>query len=171
MSVSEEQVILIVEDNEDDLVLFRRSALRAGLECKAFWLDHPDRVMAYLGGSQEFHDRTTYPLPSLIFLSDYLQKKSTLDLLACLAREPAFNQIPVVVLSTHLPPDFCTLALTRGALECFWETTFRFRMANAGGTPSLSRVAFPFCSPLKACNLAFQFRGLCELPTGPRACE
>lgn len=92
--------LLLVEDNEDDVFIFRRAFRRAGLS-------HPLQVAAdgqeaieYLAGAGRYADRATHPWPSLVFLDLKLPRRSGHEVLAWIAGQPELPRVPVIVLTS-----------------------------------------------------------------------
>lgn len=68
--------LLIVEDNEDDLFIMKRAFKDAGIRNPIQIVEDGQTTVDYLEGRGKFRDRTTYPLPSVIFLDLKLPFKS-----------------------------------------------------------------------------------------------
>ena len=93
-------VVLVVEDDQNDRLLlshtFRKSAPHVRLHLSKDSFDAED----YLVGSGSYGNRAEYALPRLILLDLKLPRRSGLDFLAWLKRQPVLAGIPVIILSS-----------------------------------------------------------------------
>jgi CheY-like chemotaxis protein len=99
--------VLLVEDDANDALLFRRAFERSRLAARLDVVPDAESAMRYLAGEGEFTDRVAHPLPSLLLLDLKLPGMSGLDLLAWRRRQrPSIHRIPVVVLTVSFQhPD------------------------------------------------------------------
>lgn len=93
------KTILLVEDLEDDEVLFKVMARRAGLVNPLLVVRDGAEAVAYFKGEGRFADRKQYPLPELVLLDLRLPKMDGLEVLQWVRRQPEFTQLPVVILT------------------------------------------------------------------------
>jgi CheY-like chemotaxis protein len=112
-------MILLGEDYEDDIVLFRHTMKRAGITSQIVVLDSGEKITQYLRGQGPYADRSSFPLPSVIFLDGQLHHHPSMGLLRWIVRNPQLKDIPVVILTGSLDPQVCAEAKSIGALECF----------------------------------------------------
>lgn len=91
--------ILLAEDNEDDVFLFRRTLKQAGIEARLRILEDGQQVIDYLSGVGQYADRTAFPLPTVLFLDLKMPYKSGLDVLRWI-RARTFEVEPVVLILT-----------------------------------------------------------------------
>lgn len=94
------QTILLVEDNEDDVFIFRRALREARVANPVQIAVHGRQAVEYLSGAGKYADRARYPLPFLIFLDLKLPYVSGFDVLQWIRRTPELERIVVVVLSS-----------------------------------------------------------------------
>jgi CheY-like chemotaxis protein len=94
--------ILLVDDSEEDIALFRLAVKRAGLTNRVIRTVHGRMAMAYLAGEGPFSDRTTHPWPGLVVLDLTMPLMSGCEVLAWLTSQPQFDDLPVVVLSSSV---------------------------------------------------------------------
>jgi CheY-like chemotaxis protein len=100
MNARERETILLVEDNGDDVLLFRRAARKASLPNPLQVVSDGEEAIAYLGGREPFSDRTRFPLPALVLLDLKLPRKSGHEVLAWLRVQPGLRRLPVAVFTT-----------------------------------------------------------------------
>lgn len=108
--------ILLIEDNPDDVVFFRRGAEKAGVDKSVQVAGDGEEAVAYLDGRGSFQDRTLYPLPTFIVLDLKLPQKWGLDVLAWLRKDPRFKDLPVTVLTSSKIINDRRLALDLGSV-------------------------------------------------------
>jgi CheY-like chemotaxis protein len=93
-------IVLHVEDDPNDTLLFQHACRKAGVTFNLQAVNDGDQAMAYLLGTSVFSDRSKYPLPHLILLDLKMPRVSGFDVLAWLRKEEAFKGVPVVVLTS-----------------------------------------------------------------------
>jgi CheY-like chemotaxis protein len=104
--MTDDRLILLVEDNATDVRLIRRALTRVPMHNPLQVLSDGDLAVAYLAGDAPFADRRTYPLPGLILLDLKLPKRSGLEVLRWMKTQPGLARIPVVILtSSRRAPD------------------------------------------------------------------
>lgn len=99
-----DRVILLVEDNEDDVFVMRRAIKGAGLTNPIRVVTHGQEAIDYLSGEGAFANRSTHPLPAVVFLDLKLPGVSGHEVLAWMRREAQFRSTPVVVLTASERP-------------------------------------------------------------------
>src|SRR5215471_9544538 len=97
--MSDNAVILIVEDREDDIILMRRAFEKASLGNPIQIVCNGEEAVAYLSGEGKFANRAEYPLPSLVLLDLKLPGMGGFDVLSCVRRQESICGLPVVVLT------------------------------------------------------------------------
>jgi len=93
-------VILHIEDDANDALLFQHACRKAGAAFDLRAAKDADEAIAYLSGATDFSDRQKYPLPQLILLDLKMPRVSGFDVLAWLRQEKAFKNLPVIVLTS-----------------------------------------------------------------------
>ncbi len=99
MSVSG-NTILLVEDNPDDVALFKRALHKAALYYTLNVVGDGEAAIAYLSGEGAYADRSNHPLPRLVLLDLKLPRKSGHEVLEWMRAQPELRCLPVVVLTT-----------------------------------------------------------------------
>ena len=92
--------ILLVEDNEDDVFLFRRTFKKAQLTNPLHVMTDGQQAIDYLSGAGLYQDRGAYPLPSIIFLDLKLPYLNGFEILSWIQSRSEFKSIVVVVLTS-----------------------------------------------------------------------
>jgi CheY-like chemotaxis protein len=107
--------ILLVEDNEDDAFIMTRALKEAGIMNPLQVVEDGQNAIDYLEGTGPFGDRTRHPLPAVIFLDLKLPLKSGHEVLAWMRRQPCFETIVVVILTSSEEPADLSKAYQLGA--------------------------------------------------------
>jgi CheY-like chemotaxis protein len=113
----EDAALLVVEDDRDALFLLKRALIKTGLDAPVRVALDGEEAVAYLEGRGIFADRTSHPLPCLILLDLKLPRKSGLEVLEWLRRQPRLRRIPVVIVTTSDQEEDRRRALELGARE------------------------------------------------------
>lgn len=92
--------LLLVEDDPNDVMLFRRAKDKSNLVNPLQVVEDGEAAVAYLSGQGTYADRNRYPLPALVLLDLKLPRKSGLEVLAWLRQQPGLQRLPVVVLTS-----------------------------------------------------------------------
>jgi CheY-like chemotaxis protein len=92
--------VLLAEDNENDILMFRRAARRAHFNQPLHVVTSGEEAVAYLKGEGEFQDRTQFPLPGLVLLDLKMPRMNGFDVLQWVREQPQFASMQVVVLSS-----------------------------------------------------------------------
>jgi CheY-like chemotaxis protein len=104
--MSEKIALLLVEDNEDDAFLMKRSLKTAGMDQPLHVAEDGQQAIDYLAGRGPYADRSKYPLPTFVFLDLKLPFKSGHEVLAWIRNQRELAGIIVVVLtSSNQPAD------------------------------------------------------------------
>jgi CheY-like chemotaxis protein len=111
--------ILVAEDEESDVVLLRMALEKAGVPNPLITARDGQETIEYLSGEGQFSDRTTNPLPGLLILDLKMPRMTGFDVLCWLAANPAFKELPVVVLSSSSYEEDMTKARQLGAREYY----------------------------------------------------
>ena len=94
------QTILLVEDDANDVMLFRRAYHKCKLANPLQVVGDGEAAQDYLAGNDKYADRETYPLPAMVLLDFKLPRKSGLEVLAWMRSQTGLKRLPVVALTS-----------------------------------------------------------------------
>ena len=89
--------ILHVEDEENDVLLFKLAMEAAEVTVPVQVVTDGQTAIDYLSGASPFADRAKYPLPCLVLLDLKLPRKSGLEVLGWLRSQPLLRRMVVIV--------------------------------------------------------------------------
>jgi CheY-like chemotaxis protein len=92
-------VVLLVDDTEDDAILFKRAYKAASIPNPLRVVHNGDDAIAYLRGTGKFANRDEYPLPKLVLLDLQMPGKSGFDVLRWIRREKSTKELRVIVMT------------------------------------------------------------------------
>jgi CheY-like chemotaxis protein len=96
--------VLLVDDDDNDIVLFRRSLVHTGASVRLITLSSGEAVLEYLSGNGAYADRHEYPLPQLVFLDAHLPQVPGARVLEFIKSCPDLAVVPVIILTGALSP-------------------------------------------------------------------
>lgn len=97
---SDQMLILLVEDRDDDILLFRKALRYAGLTNPLFVVRDGVEACRYLAGVGKYSHHAEFPLPDLVVLDLKMPAMDGFELLAWIRENPALNALRVVILSS-----------------------------------------------------------------------
>jgi len=113
--MSENRVILLAEDTEDDVVLIRRAFAKGGVANPLFVVSDGDEAICYLKGEGKFANRDEYPLPDLLLLDLKMPVLDGFDVLRWIRQQPNLSGLRILVLTSSDSLRDVNLAYKLGA--------------------------------------------------------
>jgi len=113
--MSDQSVILIAEDRDDDVLLIRRSLKRAHVFNPLQVVGNGEEVIAYLSGEGKFANRDEFPLPSLVLLDLKMPRLDGFQVLQWIRRQTSLKALRVIVLTSSADIRDVNLAYQLGA--------------------------------------------------------
>jgi CheY-like chemotaxis protein len=92
--------ILVVEDDENDMALIRRTLTNACIPNPRQFLGTGEEAVNYLAGKGAYSDREKYPLPALVLLDLKLPAMHGFEVLKWIRAHTDFKDLRVVVLTS-----------------------------------------------------------------------
>jgi CheY-like chemotaxis protein len=108
-------VILHVEDDPNDVLLFQRAFKKANLSVNIQSVSDGDKAVAYLSGVNGFEDREKFPLPALVLLDLKMPRKSGLEVLAWIRGQEKLRRLLVVIFTSSKHDEDINRAYDLGA--------------------------------------------------------
>lgn len=97
--MNESNTILLVEDDRDDVFIFRRALKAARIGNPLIVVKSGQEAVDYLSHGGAYTDQEKYPLPFVIFLDLKLPYLDGFEVLTWIRQQPALRPIVVVVLT------------------------------------------------------------------------
>jgi len=94
------ETILLAEDNEDHVILIKRSFVHACLLNPVQVVQDGVEAIAYLSGDGKYADRKEYPTPGLLLLDLKMPNKDGFEVMEWIREQPALQGLRIVVLTT-----------------------------------------------------------------------
>jgi CheY-like chemotaxis protein len=116
------RTILLIEDEENDVFLFRRALSVLGFEGNVRILRTIKQAREYLAGQNEFSKRDYYAIPDLIVSDMQSMSESAVQLLRWLRKRPELPDLPVVVLSSSMTSAQRDSLVAEGAAAAYQKT-------------------------------------------------
>jgi CheY-like chemotaxis protein len=107
--------ILHVEDDDNDIFLLQYAFEHVGIADPVHIVRDGQEAIEYLSGHGRFANRKAFPLPALIIMDLKMPRKSGLDALRWLGKQPTLRNVPVLMLSSSAQPEDITRAYEAGA--------------------------------------------------------
>jgi CheY-like chemotaxis protein len=107
--------ILYAEDEENDIFFLNLALQDLGSPHTLEAVPDGEQAIDYLAGKGAFTDRVGYPLPALVLLDINMPKKSGLEVLEWIRRQPQFKSLPIVILTSSLRQEDMDKARHLGA--------------------------------------------------------
>ncbi len=92
-------VLLLAEDDENDVVLFKRASEKAGLGIRLQRVSDGEEAIAYLRGLNAYEDRDLYPFPDLLILDLKMPRKTGFDVIEWVRKSDA-RRLRMIVLTS-----------------------------------------------------------------------
>ena len=112
-------ILLHVEDDEDDALLFAKACERAEVSAQLHRVRNGEEAKDYLLGQSHYADRLKHPLPEVMVLDLKLPGMNGFEFLKWLRGQDGFAALPVLVFTSSLSRDDKTRALAEGASSYF----------------------------------------------------
>jgi CheY-like chemotaxis protein len=107
--------LLLVEDNEDDVFLMMRAMKMAEVASPLHVASDGQQALDYLAGAGKYADRSTFPLPVIMFLDIKLPHASGLEVLRWIREQADLRRVIVIMLTSSNYPDDVREAYRLGA--------------------------------------------------------
>lgn len=103
---SKKTVVIIAEDDADDRLLIQDAIQEASPQpVEIFFVQDGVEMLDFLHQRGKYNERARAPHPELILLDLNMPRKSGMEVLEEIKRDPALRAIPVVLLTTSRDPE------------------------------------------------------------------
>jgi CheY-like chemotaxis protein len=97
--VTEQPIILLAEDSDDDVILIERAFRKAKIMVSLKVVPNGEEAVSYLAGFGRFADRTQFPLPDFFLLDLRMPIRDGFEVLRWIQTQPELKNLPVIVLT------------------------------------------------------------------------
>ena len=112
-------LILHVEDDDNDALLFQKACERAGLPARLHRVDSADEAKAYLLGQGIYADRSAYPVPHVVVLDLKMPRTDGFELLKWMRHTEPFAALPILIFTASMSGEDKSRAMAEGASSYF----------------------------------------------------
>jgi CheY-like chemotaxis protein len=142
--------ILLVDDTENDALLFKHALKQAGLDDPIFWIQDSQQALAYLKGAGHYADREKFPVPNILLLDMRMPGLDGIALLKWVKEQPHLSELVVVMVSHLQDLKLIKLAYEMGAQSFIDKAGPAEEFQNfVRFAKGLSRVTKPLPAALK----------------------
>jgi CheY-like chemotaxis protein len=113
--MSDEAVILLVEDRDDDIALIKKAFAKAYVLNPLQVVKNGEEAIAYLEGEGKYTNRAEYPLPELMLLDLKMPRIDGFEVLKWVRQQPGLATLRIVVLTSSEAIRDVNLAYSLGA--------------------------------------------------------
>jgi CheY-like chemotaxis protein len=117
--VLQKGVILLAEDSDDDAVLFRLAARKAGLSELFVHVRDGEEAINYLTGLRSRHESARESLPRILITDLKMPKITGFELVQWVRKQPDLQSLKIIVLSGSVVERDKASALNLGA-DAYW---------------------------------------------------
>lgn len=114
--------ILYAEDEPDDIAIFGMVFRRAKVPHSLHFVEDGKAAIDWLSGDAGFANRDQFPLPDVLMLDLKMPRKNGFDVLQWVRKNPAFEKLPVIILSSSDDPKDVKRSYELGATTYFAKT-------------------------------------------------
>ena len=107
--------LLLIEDDPNDVALFRRAARKAGLAVEILNAEDGDAAVRFLGDRAEPSAENAISLPWIVLLDLKMPKKSGLEVLEWMRGQPRLRRLPVIIFTSSRESSDIARAYDLGA--------------------------------------------------------
>jgi CheY-like chemotaxis protein len=95
--------ILIVDDDPDDLFIFKRLLSKAGIQNKIIAFEDPTAAIDYL--ELESHNPDRRFIPCVVLTDLHMPEMTGFDVVTWVRAHPKFKDLPVIIISSSESPE------------------------------------------------------------------
>ena len=133
---TEDPIVLIVDDSENDILLMRTVFGRAGFVQPLRFARDGEHAIAYLRGDGPYRDRKQYPLPTVVLLDLNMPRKNGFEVLEWIRQQPLLKRLRVYILSASSRSEDIERTYDLGA------NSYLVKPGNLDGLMQLAKCLF-----------------------------
>jgi CheY-like chemotaxis protein len=122
-------LVLIAEDDENDVIVYRRVLPKIGMSSVRFTGDG-DQTIEYLKGEGEYADRDQYPFPNFLVLDIKLPRTDGMEVLKWIKENPSCKVTPTIMISGSVLDEEVQEAYQSGANAYFAKPNSMHEMST-----------------------------------------
>ena len=127
-------LILHVEDDDNDAILFQKACERAGLPAQVLRVDGAEEAKAYLLGLGAYGDRKVHPVPHIVVLDLKMPGLDGFEFLKWMRQNESFAEVPVLIFTASVSREDKSRAMAEGASSYFVKpSSFEALVKMVGG--------------------------------------
>jgi chemotaxis family two-component system response regulator Rcp1 len=143
--------VLVAEDNPADVYLLREALSLERRDVELLVVSDGEEALDYVQRQGVFKAAA---IPDLVVLDLNLPKSDGSDVLRCIRENPAYTQVPVVVLTSSASPS------DRKTIESLGANCFITKPSDLDAYLSLGRILMGFIEPAPVADLMKSIRPL-----------
>jgi CheY-like chemotaxis protein len=144
-------VILLAEDDENDVQMFRRAFQQLAIDSPVQVVSNGEEALAYFKGIGRFSNRAEFPLPDILLLDLKMPRKNGFEVLEWLRGQERLRDMRIVVLTTSADKKDIQKAYQLGAASFITKpldfAEFREAMSGLYAFWKLNRPGIPSRGP------------------------
>lgn len=113
--MTNQPLILVVEDSEDHIFLLQLAFKKAGISNPIHEVRSGEEAIAYLAGTGNFSDWSRYPLPAVVLLDLKMPGTDGFGVLRWIREQPGLRHLRVIMLTSSDLDQEVTVAHELGA--------------------------------------------------------
>src|SRR5882724_733704 len=113
--MTDEPIVLLVDDSTNDALLMRTVFERAGFVRPLRSVRSGDEAIAYLNGDGRYQDRQLHPLPTTVLMDLNMPGRNGFEVLEWIRHQPQLQRMRVYILTASSRPEDIQHAYDLGA--------------------------------------------------------
>jgi two-component system, response regulator len=138
-------VLLHVEDNLDDRILFGQACVQGGVSFRLCSVEHGQAAIDYLRASGPYADRIRFPLPDAVLLDLKMPVLDGFSVLRWIRAQADFHSLPVLVFTSSYQHSDIERAYASGATAFFTKPSNFENLVQLAVALQTDRIHSGYC--------------------------